>query len=212
MKKILWTFTIVFITCVFSNAQEDKGKYAFDINLNPASLFDANAGAMFQMPNIKARYFYGSDIAIRLGLGLGFSNDKNFTDSEGNNYSKTTSSDITLSPGIEKEMGSDKFFGYIGVELPFSLYSYTMEQKVNDVVTKTKNPFGTGYFGIGLNAVIGFDYYILGNLYVGAELSPGFMFYKYSDTVTDDTVTNKGGTGMDFALSSSSGIRLGVRF
>ncbi len=203
---------VILTTYCSLSAQEVQGKYTLEFNLNPAALFDANAGAMFQMPNIKGRYFLASDLAIRLGLGLGFSNDKDFTDAAGDDYFKTSSTSITFSPGIEKQFGSEKFVGYIGAELPITNYSEKSEEKIGTVVTKTKNPYGNGNLGIGLNAVFGFDYYVLGNVYVGAEFSPGLMFRKYSDTVMDDITTTKGGTGLSFYLSSSSGIRLGVRF
>ena len=210
MNKILSLLLLILIFCSGINAQE--GKYALDFNVNPAALFDANAGSMFQMPNIKGRYFLSSGMAARLGLGVGFSNDKDYTDIEGNEYMKSSSASITLAPGIEKGFGTEKFNGYVGVDLPIALYTNSTEVKVGTVTTKTKNPNGAGYFVVGLSAIFGFDYYLFGNVYVGAEFSPGLMFQKYNDIIVDDTVTNKGGTGLDFYLSSSSGIRLGVRF
>jgi hypothetical protein len=212
MNKILCALMFVFFSCACLSAQEPEGKYSLELNLNPAALFVANAGPMFQMPNIKARYFTGSDLAFRLGIGFGFSNDKNYTDTEGNDYTKTSSTNFTFSPGVEKEFGGDKFVGYIGADLPLTSYSSKSETKVGDNTIKTKNPNSSAYFGVGLDIVFGFDYYILSHVFIGAELSPGLMFQKYSDTVIDGTTTNKGGTGLNFSLSSSSGIRLGVRF
>ncbi len=212
MKKIFISLGVIITAYCSLTAQEAKGKYTLDFNINPAALFDANAGAMFQMPNIKGRYFMASDIAVRLELGMGFNSDKDFTDAEGDDYIKNSSTSITFSPGIEKQFGSEKFVGYIGAELPITNYSEKSEVKIGTVVTNTKNPNGNGNLGIGLNAVFGFDYYLLGNVYVGAEFSPGLRFRKYYDTVMDDITNTKGGTGLSFYLSSSSGIRLGVRF
>ncbi len=151
-------------------------------------------------------------MAVRLGLDLGFGSDKTYTDPNGDDYMKSTSLDLFLAPGIEKQFGTDKVVGYIGAELPIGFYSYNTEVKVGTTTTETKNPNGTGYFGVGLYAVFGFDYYVFENVYVGAEFSPGLMFQKNSDTSVDGTVTIKGGTDMGFYLSSASGIRLGVRF
>lgn len=212
MNKILSLSAIILIACCSLSAQEGKGKYALDFTVNPAALFDANAGAMFQMPDLKGRYFIASDIAVRLGLGLGFSNDKDYTDTAGDVYDKYTSLYIRLSPGIEKQFGTDKFKGYIGADLPITSYTDKSQNNFGGVDTKIKNPYGEGYLGIGLNAVFGFDYYLFGNVYIGAEFAPGLIFRKYSDIVENDVVTNKGGTGFDFDLGSSSGIRLGIRF
>ena len=212
MKKILNTLLILAFAGVITYAQEDRGKYSIDINVNPAALFDANAGPMFQMPLIKGRYFLQPDLAFRLGLGIGFSNDKTYLDDEGNDYYKTTSSSLSLLPGIEKQYGGEKFVGYIGVELPIMSVSYKEVDNIDGEETIVKNPDDSGYLGLGLNLVLGFDYYLIGNVYVGAEFSPGFMFKKYKDELVDDDVEQKGGTDMTFNLSASSGIRLGVRF
>ncbi len=212
MKKILGSFFFIVVTLGSLSAQENKGKYALDFNIDPAALFDANAGAMFYMPGIKGRYFLASDMAVRLGIDVGFSNDKLYSDATGNDYTKSSSADITFAPGIEKGFGTEKFVGYVGAELPINSYTNKTEVKIGGNTTTTKNPNGNAYLGIGLDAVFGFDYYLFGNVYIGAEFSPGFMFYKYKDMVVDDNVVNKGGTGLDFYLSSSSGIRLGIRF
>lgn len=212
MKKIFSLLVVAQILCGTLFAQENNGKITLDIYIDPAALFDANAGPMFQMPFIKARYFLSSDVAVRLGFDLGFGTDKNYTDADGEDYVKSTSFNFELAPGIEKQFGGDKFDAFIGVELPITSYSYNTETKVGDVTVSNKNPNGTGYFGVGLSGVIGCDYYVLENVYVGAEFSPGLMFYKNSDIVNDGTVTQKGGTQIGFSISSASGIRLGVRF
>jgi hypothetical protein len=212
MNKILCTVAFIFISYCSLTAQDAKGNYSLEIIVDPAALFDANAGPMFQMPEIKGRYFMGSDVAIRLGIGAGFSSTKYFTDSEGNDYTKSSSSNVTLSPGIEKGFGTEKFVAYIGCELPITISSSKLDVSTNGDVITTKNPNSTAYFGVGLNAVFGFDYYLLDNVFIGAELSPGLWFRKYSDTSISGTTTTKGGTGLNFTFSSSSGIRLGVRF
>ena len=212
MKKILGSFFFIVITLGSLSAQENKGKYTLDFNLDPAALFDADAGSMFYMPGIKGRYFLASDMAARLGIFTAFSNNKMYNDATGDDYTKSSSAYITISPGIEKGFGTEKFVGYVGAELPVTSHTNKTEMKVGNNTTVNKNPNGNGYLGIGLDAVFGFDYYLFGNVYIGAEFSPGFMFYNYYDTSVDDIVTVKGGSGLDFYLSSSSGIRLGIRF
>lgn len=212
MKKTILLLAPILLVFCDLNAQESKGNYSFEFNVDPAALFDANAGSMFQMPNLKGRYFLAPDLAARFGVGFGFSSNKNFTDTDGDYYTKNTSVNVSLYPGIEKHLGTGKFEGYIGTDLGLIFNSEKYKQVTAADETITKNPNGLGYLGIGLNAVAGFDYYIFNNVFIGAEFSPGLMFRKYTDTVMDDVITNKGGTGFNFYLSSSSGIRMGIRF
>ncbi|MDA3952747.1 MAG: hypothetical protein PF485_03805 [Bacteroidales bacterium] len=213
MKKIL---SIVFISAfvfVNANAQEGKGKFAVDFNFDPAAIFDASAGPMFQMPNLKGRYFISSSLAIRAGIGLGFGSDKVYTDIDPaiDDYMKTTDFYLSVSPGIEKHFGSDKFLVYAGGEIPFSTFSTKRETKVGATTTDSENING-GYTGIGFNFVAGFDFYVFDNFYIGAEFAPGFDYRKNKEVTVGGTVTQKESTGFDFGLTATSGIRIGVRF
>ena len=212
MHKILSLLSVCIITSCSLTAQEGTGNYSLDFTVNPAALFDANAGSMFYMPSIKARYFISPDLAFRLGLGMNFNSSKDYDDTTGDDYDKYTSIYLRLSPGIEKQFGTEKFRGYVGADLPLSLITAKRQVSTDGTETNSKNPYGEGYVGIGANAVFGFDYYLFANVYVGAEFSPGLMFRKYSDTEDNDVVTDKGGTSFNFSLDSSSGIRLGIRF
>lgn len=207
MKRLLF---VVVATCMLLSvkAQEDKGKIALDFTFDPAAIFDANAGPMFQMPYIKARYFTSDDFALRLGLNLNTSTNKTYNDTEGDTYVKNSSFLISIAPGFEKHFGSGKFHPYVGAELPISLLSTNREDKDNFGTVDSKG----GSFGLELNAVLGFDYYISPKFYVGAEFTPGFRFNKNFDQKTDGDVTVKGGYSANFGLSGSSGLKIGVRF
>lgn len=207
MKKLLF---VIVATCMLLSvkAQEDKGKIALDFTFDPAAIFDANAGPMFQMPEIKARYFKSENFALRLGLNLSTGTNKTYTDTEGDTYVKNSSFLIAIAPGFEKHFGSGKFHPYVGAELPISLFSTAREEKDNiDTFDETG-----GSFGLELNAVLGFDYYVLPKFYVGAEFTPGFKFNKIFDQKRDGEVTEKGGYSTSFGLSGSSGLKIGVRF
>ena len=212
MKKTILSLAIILLAFGSMNAQESKGNFSLEFNVDPAALFDASAGSMFQMPNLKGRYFLSPDLVARFGVGLGFSSDKTFSDVDGDYYIKNSSMSVSITPGIEKHIGTEKFEGYIGADLSLIFSSGKLRNVMDADETITRNPYGTGYIGVGLSAVAGFDYYIFNNIFVGAEFSPGLMFRKYSDTVTDDVTTAKGGSGFNFYLSSSSGIRMGIRF
>lgn len=212
MKKTILLLAFILLVFCNINAQDDRGKYALEFNFTPAALVDANAGSMFQMPNLKGRYFLSSDLAARIGLGLGFSNNKNFTDANGNDFVKTTYVNFSLTPGIEKHFGSDKFFIFLGAELPIVFNSNNYLESTGGNEVEYTNPYGSGHIGIGLDAIVGFDFYIFNTIYVGAEFSPGLMFSKITDTTIGGVTMMKGGTDLSFYLSSSSGVRLGVRF
>lgn len=215
MKK---SFLIIIITLaigVQAKSQNDfspSGNFSFDLNFNPAAIFDAAGGSVFYMPYIKGRYFLGSGSAIRLGLTSEFDSDKEYMDADGDMSVKTSSFLIGIAPGFEKQFGTKRFYFYLGGELPISSYSTKSKAEYNGDTYVSKNPENTGYLGIGLHLIIGADFYIFPNFYIGAEFTPGYIFRKYYDETVDDDVTTKGGFGTSFGLSSSSGIRLGVRF
>lgn len=217
MKKILCVLSLALLFSGVSMAQEEnvesKGNFTFDLNFDPAAIFDAGAGDMFTMPYIKARYFTSSDFAIRIGVGLIFGGSTVYDDTDGDEYVRDMYFGTTLAPGIEKHFGGDKFFVYLGGELPITVYNERRKIKTNDDTYIYKNLKGNGYLGVGLNFIIGADYYIFNNFYIGAELAPGIAFKKYLDIKDDDDeVTTKGGREVDFALQASSGLRIGFRF
>lgn len=187
------------------------GNITIDLNFDPAAIFDAGAGSMFYFPYVKARFFNSSNTAFRIGLGVDLESDKEYMDADGEDFVKTSSTDILIAPGYEKQVGQDRFRFYYGADLPISFYTTKSVSEFGGNTIEAKNPDG-GYFSIGVDAILGIDFYLLPNFYIGAELSPGFYFVNYSDTEVDGTVTEAGGTGAGFDLASGSGVRVGVRF
>jgi hypothetical protein len=223
MKKKLGILTLMLLIIGSIKAQEQTtavnqttgptGKVTVEINFDPAAIFDANAGAMFYMPYIKARYFLQPSLALRLGLGIGYGSNTNYTDVTDDDYSRTTEFEINFAPGIEKHLGSKKFFAYFGAAIPITSYSYNLKEEIDGETYDTKNPYGLSYFGIGLDLIAGVDFYILNNFYIGAEISPGFVYQSYKDSENaDGDIIDKGSKWIDFGLAASSGIRIGVRF
>jgi hypothetical protein len=215
MKKIFLLFGTIMMITSSIQAQEEtgvapKGKYAIDVTFDPAAFFDAGAGPMFEMPLIKARYFMSSDLAIRLGLGLGIGSTKDYLDANGDNYTKDSYSLIAIAPGIEKHFGAGRFTPYVGAEVSFTNYSDKTITQIGD--TKTEDLNENGYLGFGFNGVFGADLYILPGFYVGAEFTPGLTFRKDKDETLDGTVVTSGGNSISFNLASSSGIKIGFRF
>ena len=212
MKKVLFVFLLAGLFSIGVNAQDDKGNFTIDLNFNPAAFFDANAGPMFQLPYIKGRYFINTDLAARLGFNLSSFGDKFYLGAGTDDYVESSSFSWTFAPGIEKQFGNEKFVVYLGGDIPFSASNSKRKTVVPGNETEEENPGGNDYFAYGINGVVGVDFYLLPNLYVGAEFTPGFVVFNYKDEKTDGTVTQTGGSSSSFQLGSSSGIRLGVRF
>jgi hypothetical protein len=214
MKKIIFVLSLVVLIAATGKAQEEpKGNLALDLNFCPAAIFDASAGSMFSMPYIKARYYTSSDFALRMGIGLKFGGNTDYPDPDEDDFDRTSYFGITLAPGFEKFFGSNKFFVYLGAELPISFYNEREKSKVGGDTYITKNPDGDGFIGVGLNLLIGADYYVFNNFYIGAELAPGLVFRKYLNSKDDDgDITAKGGRSVNFDLAASSGLRIGFRF
>lgn len=213
MKKIFLLFGAILMITLSIQAQEEvapTGKYAVDATFDPAAFFDASAGPMFEMPLIKARYFMSSDLAIRLGLGLGFGSSKNYLDANGDNYTKESHSSITIAPGIEKHFGTGRFSPYIGAQVSVANYSDKTVTQIGDVKTEDLN--ANGYLGFGFNGIFGAELYILPSFYIGAEFAPGFTFVNGKDETLDGTVVTSGGNSVNFSLASSSGLKIGFRF
>ncbi len=213
MKKTM-IIIIVLVLGLQLKAQDafsPSGNFSIDLNFNPAAIFDANAGSMFVMPFIKARYFISSKSALRLGFTAEFDSDKEYFDINGDNFTKTKSASLVIAPGFEQQFGAKRFYFYLGGEIPFKTYTSKQISEYAGNTTETKNHNG-GYFSAGINLILGFDFYILPNFYIGAEFTPGFSLVKDYDVTVDNNVTTKGGVGTSFGLSSASGLRLGARF
>jgi hypothetical protein len=210
--KIFFALLIVAVALTTATQAQSDGKITLDLNFQPAAIFDASAGKMFTMPYIKARYFTSSNVAFRVGLGLNASNSKVYSSNSTSNYTQSSAFALTFAPGIEKHFGSEKFFVYLGAELPITSNTTKSDIVTSNQTTHYKNMEGEDYFGIGLNAVFGVDYYLFKNFYIGAELTPGFALKKYKDVEDAGTVTKKGGSYFSLGLAASSGLRVGFRF
>ena len=212
MKRTVLVFIIVALFSAPGFSQDSEGNYAIDFRFQPAALFDASAGALFSMPNLKLRYFKSDRMAYRLTVDLSFQNERSFFDPDEDDKVTFIFTDITISPGFEKQLGSDKLRLYYGADLPIGLRTYTRKTDVGGNVVVINNDNGNGAFSLGLRAVFGVDYYLMSGFYLGAEFNPGIYYWLYSDRKVDGEVVDRGPRYFGFNLSSSSGIRVGIRF
>jgi hypothetical protein len=214
MKKLFVIIAVVIACVSTSKAQDVQGKWTLDMNFNPSAIFDASASDMFKMPGIKARYFKSEDVAYRIGFNYSLDScRKTYTGTSSDEFYKNRVSTFSIAPGIEKHFKEGKFSVYLGAELPISFNSTKDEWSYINIYDDVVDVESTGgYFGLGLHAVIGFDYDIFQRLYIGAEFTPGLNYRKYKDSKFDGDVVSKGGTSTTFGLSSTSGLRIGFRF
>ena len=177
------------------------------------------------MNNLRFRYFASSDIAYRLGFSVSSSTTKDITANQGPNSDidledKTSSFGFSINPGIEKHFeGTDRLSPYVGAVLNFSTVSTTRTQESlngSDVVeTEIKNPNDNDATNIGLNLVLGADWYFSKHIYMGTEVGFGFLSSSIKDkeqTSGGTTVTSANGSEFNLGPNFQSAIRLGFLF
>ena len=187
MKKLLLSALAV---CAISTASAQittnagtfnkptAGSIIMEVNFSP----DLTGGAgMFSLPTIssnsetvglKARKFVSDTKAYRAAANISVTNDNDGTDS-------TTDFLVGLGFGIEKHFtGAERLSTYWGYG---AHVGYDHKQLDPDTDDDT--------IGLGANVFTGFDYYVMPNIYLGAEVSYGAAFT--SQTVGEgDAVTN----------------------
>jgi|TARA_B110000014_G_C19979361_1_gene507105 hypothetical protein len=205
MKKSLLTLTLL-AAFGFSKAQEIKtnagtftkpqgGEIIMEINFSPDLTGNP---AIFSLPTlsddmdlvgIKARKFLSETKAYRAIANLSISNSGE-EDAE-------TSFSLGAGFGIENHMkGAERLSTYWGYEGKLGFVK-ALDEEIGLETTK---------FGIAGNIFTGFDYYIVPNIYLGAEVSYGLA------------VTNKkpdggdGETKFELAPGVTPTFRLGWRF
>ncbi len=212
MKKILVPVLFALLLSLPSQAQvEPTGKFTIDLTFDPAAIFDAAAGSMFDMPMLKMRYFLQGDLALRAGLDYNFYGEKEYAGASTDTYDEYRESNFMISGGIAKHFSTGRFQPYLGADLAILSASSKLTETTAGTSVETINPNG-GYFGFGLFAALGADFYLLNNLYIGVEFNPGFSILNEKDTKYDGDVVQTGGKTTNRGLSSASGLRIGFRF
>ena len=226
MKKlVLLAGAVVVSSSLFAQKPSSDVKYSLEGNIN----YDATNGFSWTAPNLRARYFVNDNIAARVQIGLGSTNDKtNYYEGgtgtgTGYNTDKTSSMMVQLA-GEYHLSGTDKMSPYFMAGVSFGSSSTSSVGENNDgsnyladVSYKSKTSMGT--LGLGIGA--GMDYYIAENLYLGFELGIGMM--KNSDkggsisstfggtTTTTDINAAGSSSGMGTGAMNSA-FRIGWRF
>lgn len=225
MKKIFLLFTFFFATsAVFAQLG--------DLNIGPEEMFKAvkkNATVELgfipfsqtipiSISQLRARYFITDHLAARLGVNLSTkSNKKNWP---GDITTKSSVFIMGIYPGMEYHIGKLKRLSpYFGAELNiyYKGYKYVEKTDGNETLvisgawddTYTK----CGWTDLGLNALVGVDFYISQHIYLGVEMYYGFairLSHEVNRKVPEpSTVIVKKGTMFNLVGNAVPAIRLG---
>ncbi len=137
-------------------------------------------------------------LVFRLDASLAFNSSK-FTEKDNHTnggYSYTEEStkqySIGLVPGVEKHFGgTHRLDPYVGVALPFAILGKLQETEIEDDVyedggfdKQTIEQTVPGGFGIGLDGMVGLNYYFADRLALGIEYSIGFSMLNIQGKAT----------------------------
>ncbi|HEY4651988.1 MAG TPA: hypothetical protein VIG72_11275 [Pontibacter sp.] len=180
-------------------------------NITTEVLFNDFGNINLNNGMLRARYFTSDAFAYRLSMGLTYDYDKI------NDDTHTRVFGITLAPGIEKHFaGTERLSPYIGAELPISMQSAKLETKDGYVEGATSaTGANRGYFGIGVNAVAGMDFYFAKNFYAGVEVGTGLQYLKNADVETKNgnfSTETEGFHSVRFDQFVNGGVRIGFVF
>ena len=226
-KKVLLIAAIAagVLTTSTANAQDYKpagGEKNIEVNFTPLG------ATPISINNLRLRYFSSSDMAFRVGFSVSSSSTTSVTQVTVTNpndtelESKTSTFGLQINPGIEKHFeGTDRLSPYVGAEINFGLVSTTTTNEqlnaTNAIVeNETKNQAGTDGTTVGLNLLIGTDWYFSKHIYMGTEVGFGFSTTSNSDTESTPpggpTTSTPNGSSFNLGPNFNSAIRLGFLF
>ncbi len=192
--------------------------------------YDFENGVSWNAPNLRARYFVNDNIAGRLTLGLGTSNETtNFYEnpSVGTGTGSVVDKSLSWSLGLGGEYhlsGTEKLSPYFSGGLMFG--GISDKSTGTDVLGGSyskgdsfEDKTSSSMFGVGVGA--GFDYYVMKNIYLGLELGLSWMKDTnkggtFSETIGGTTTTTEtkspGSTSAMNLGGGNLGFRIGWRF
>ncbi len=186
-----------------TNAEETTfkpvaGQKTFELFVSPLS------ATPISFNNVRFRKFVAENKAFRFGANFGLTSDSpNFNISLG------------LIPGIEKHFtGTKRLSPYIGGEFLFlgSFSSSSLRDVDKKITTTTSASFADGSnrsnLTVGLNALIGTDFYVSKHLYLGVEA--GYGLYVISTLGNKATVVVDGGATTTTPTDGATAVRLGT--
>ncbi|MCD4698031.1 MAG: hypothetical protein K8S16_17540 [Bacteroidales bacterium] len=224
MKKVTF-LTVAFVLFAFTivNAQEtfrpSANNFTAEVEFRPLSASPIN------LTYFRGRYFTSSNFAVRTGINIYFKNQKT-EPNEGKDESKQSTFLIGIYPGIEKHFGdmrrlSPYIGGELGIAYKTSKDTYTNNSGASQVETVYNGAWSNGsergYFSLGLNFIIGTDFYLSKKLFMGIEMGFGLQSVfdsevKIEQTGESDVTASEKASMMQLGVNFNSAIRLGYSF
>lgn len=177
MKKLL-TLILIIGTTISGISQNEKGvtlETKFDIFSKTGNI----------SPNLKGRYFFNTNNAMRISIAANYTDYTNEIfeiDGEGVGSVQTTNSFSTIGIGYEKHFSDSKVSPYIGGEFNFgfgtnSVYGSRTDSLVfiNDFNYSSDQKINT----FGIHLFTGVDIHLYKGLYCGTEIGYQFNSVKY---------------------------------
>jgi outer membrane protein W len=180
MKKVL--VIAVLTACMFNlvSAQENYkprgGDFSLEVGFVPFGQNIINEGGLTGF------FHLSNNVALSLGLGLGFDSEVKNNGDTGDALLKNTESTFrfSLDPGIVYYFkGTPRLAPFIGAGISLGAQTKTIKDEVGTHEKKTKNCGYADAFIFGIGASTGFNYYFAKNLYVGAQVGLGLEFKSY---------------------------------
>jgi hypothetical protein len=223
MKKI--TFYLVFLISSIPSYSQDSvavikykpiiKHFTAEVNFNPFS------SAPISINYLRFRKFVSERQAVRLGLSIGFRNQKQIENVTQSSF------EISLRPGYEWHfVGTDRLSPYIGLDGDFTIKSSSFSDD-RDAATSgpikgvkgawDSNGSERGFTRLGANILVGADYYLVRKLYLGLEFGYGFLLINTADITTtfftgSASQTVKEGSTFQIGPNFNSSLRLGFIF
>jgi hypothetical protein len=191
-----------------------------DVNFNPFG--GAN---VIGINSLNMRFFASPNMAIRLGIGLDYNQDKydNLLSGDDMYIAKSSTLLLGLRPGLEKHfVGTERLSPYIGAELVIEMFGANAKiEDGSDILeisgATDEELTNMNYTQLGLGLIAGTDFYFSKNIYLGVEVGFGFRHKSYgeveiSDGTTTVSLTEGKSTNLSFGQYFKPSLKLGWRF
>lgn len=216
MKSKLLLTSLLMLTCLVAFSQDDRKKpeaksFTAEVNLNPFSSSPININYL------RFRYFTSERSAVRIGFSVSAQKQTPEEDVTRKTF------EFNIRPGYEWHFeGTDRLSPYFGVEADFlTKTSFFEDADESASIQKIRGAWSSSgteraFSRIGMNAIVGADFYVSKRVYLGTEFGFGFQNVSFSDIkiTRDDASENKIKGGSEFQLGPNfnSSIRMGFVF
>jgi len=195
----------------------DEGSIMAEIGFAPllSNAVSLNGGML------RGIYVVSEKVELKLGLGFGLSKDVVDNGEEGDEWERNSErvSRFSIAPGFNYTFkGTEKLCPYVGAEVSFALTSNKVYEETNTSSSTLKNE--NCYNTFGVSGQLGFNYYFVKNLFIGAEIGIGVAAHFERDVKTESENGNSSSSDVidsdhhqvDFAPLVTPSLRLGWVF